>query len=525
MTGSAVAFVALIVGFVVGVLALYFYKQVQDEKTRKGAEDEAQKILNKAKNEASRLEREAHQKAKDFETRARRNLENDLRKEKQKAQSLEANLKQKESRLDQDFKKKDDSLQARVKSYDEKFERLKISEERLVELEKKTKDEIALLGEKLQHVAGLSKDQALAELKQALEDDARRAAAETLKQIEDDAKKEAGRAARRAVAVALTRYASEVATEKTVSTLPLTSDEMKGKIIGREGRNIRALEAACGVDLIVDETPETVVISCFDPVRREIARQTLIRLMEDGRVHPGRIEEVVEKVKAELGESIKATGEKAAFDLGIVGLHANIIQLIGSMKYRLADDQSLLDHSVEVAYVAGLMAAEIGEDVQLARRAGLLHDIGKAVDHTVEGDAATVGAEFAKRHGEKEKIVSAIRSMGPGQEASSALAHLIQAANSFSESRPGTKRDMVQNLVRRLVDLESIGNSFDGVVRTYALQSGKEVRVLVESGKITDDQAVMLSRDIARKIEREANYAGQVKVSVVRETRLVEFAR
>lgn len=525
MAGSALAFVTLILGFVIGVLALYFYRQFQADKSKKGAEGEAQRILNRAKSDASRIEREASQKAKDFEHRARRNLENDLRKEKQKAQSLESSLKQKEGRLDQEFKKKEEAVQSRLKSLDDKFERLRISEERVAELEKKAKEEIQVLGEKLEHVAGLTKDQALNELKSALEEQARNEAAEVLRNIEEEARKEASKAARRVVAVALTRYASEVATEKTVSTLPLTSDEMKGKIIGREGRNIRALEAACGVDLIVDETPETVVISCFDPVRREIAKQTLIKLMEDGRVHPGRIEEVVEKVKAELSETIKADGEKAAFDLGLVGIHPNVLQLIGSMKYRLADEQNLYDHSVEVAYVAGLMAAEIGEDIQLARRAGLLHDLGKAIDHTVEGDVASVGADFAKRHGEKDRVVQAIKSMGSTDEVNSTLGHLTQAANSFSESRPGAKRDMMQNFIRRLVDLESIGNSFDGVVRTYALQSGKEVRVLVESGKITDDQAIMLSRDIARKIEREANYPGQIKVSVVRETRMVEYAR
>ena len=525
MNEFSIGVICLIAGAILGILALNFYRQTQDNKTRNRAKNEAGRIINKAKSEASRIDRDAKNKAKEFETRARRNLENDLKKEKQKVFNQEKQLKQKESRLDQDFKKKEDNLQNKVRGLDDRYEKLRISEERISDLEKKAQDEIDGLKQKLEQVAGMTTEQAKDELRTALEADAKKEAAEKVYEIEENAKKEANKVARRVISVALSRYASEVATEKTVSTLPLTSDEMKGKIIGREGRNIRALEAACGVDLIVDETPEAVVISCFDPVRREIARQTLIKLMEDGRVHPARIEEVVEKVKSELSQKIKEDGEKAAFDLGLVGVHPNMLQLIGSMKYRLAGEQNLYEHSIEVAYISGLMAAEIGGDIQLARRAGLLHDIGKAIDHTVEGDVATVGAEFAKRHGEKSRVVDAIRSMAVDQDAESAIGHIVQAANSFSEHRPGSNRDMIQNFIKRLVDLESIGNSFDGVTRTYALQSGKEVRVLVESSKITDDQAVMLSRDIARKIEREANYPGQIKVSVIRETRLVEHAR
>lgn len=525
MAHSVLVFLSLVGGFIAGILALYFYKQAQDNRSRRTAEAEAQRIINKAKSEASRIERDAQNKAKDFEGRARRNAENEIRKEKQKAENLEKSLQQKESRLDQDYRRKEEVLQSKIKQLDAKTEKLQISENRLSDLVKSHQQGIEDLKHKLEHVAQLTTEQAKEQLRSALVDEAKKEAAEKVREIEEQAKKEAQQRARRVMAVTLSRYASEVASEKTVCTLPLNSDEMKGKIIGREGRNIRALEAACGVDLIVDETPESVVISCFDPVRREIARQTLEKLMEDGRVHPARIEEIVDRVKQDLHQSVKEMGEKAAFDLGLVGVHPNLLQHVGGMKFRLADSQNLLEHSVEVAYISGLMAAELGEDIQLARRAGLLHDIGKTIEHSVEGDVATVGAEFAKRHGEKEPVVQAIRSLSPNDEPKSVVGHIVQAAKSFSEHRPGANREMIQNFIRRLVDLESIGNSFDGVVRTYALQSGKEVRVLVESSKITDDQATMLSRDIARKIEREANYPGQIKVSVLRETRLVEHAR
>jgi ribonucrease Y len=515
----------LVGGIFVGMLMLHFYKTTQDSRTKMDAQSEAQRIVAKAKAESARIEREAAQRAKDFEQRARRNVENDVKKEKQKVVTLEQTLKQKESRLDQDFKRKEETLANKIKSVDERGERLRITEGRIADLEKRAQTHIEELRGKLESVAALSTDQAKEELKNALKAAAQQEAEASLQEIEKEAKLEADRKAKRILSVALSRYASEVATERTVNIVPLTSDEMKGKIIGREGRNIRALEAACGVDLIIDETPEAVVISSFDPVRREVARQTLIKLMEDGRVHPGRIEEVVDKVKQDLTQTIKQDGEKAAVELGLVGIHQNIIQLIGSMKYRLAGSQNLYQHSIEVAHIAGLLAAEIGEDVQLAKRIGLLHDLGKTIDHNVEGSVAHAGAEFARRHGEKDILVNAIKSLAPNEEARSALSHIVQAAKALAENRPGANRQVIQNFIRRLEDLESIGNSFDGVVRTYALQSGKEIRVLVESSKITDDQAVMLSRDIARKIEREANYPGQIKIAVVRETRVVEHAR
>ncbi|MCB0341754.1 MAG: ribonuclease Y [Pseudobdellovibrionaceae bacterium] len=517
--------IGLLAGAVFGVLGLYIYRQMLDEKVRDFAKVEADRIMSKAKSNANRLERDAQKKAKDFEVRARRNAENDIRKEKQKIQQVEGQLKNKESRLEKEYQKKAETLQSKLGETDEREQRLEIAEQRIKDLEKQTTGKINELQEKLEAVANMSTDQARHELKTALEEDARREASQKLSHIEEEALKEANKKARQILSTALARYASEVTTERTVTSLPLSGDEMKGKIIGREGRNIRALEAACGVDIIIDETPDSVMVSSFDPVRREVGRRTLLKLMDDGRVHPARIEEVVDKVKKELLRDIKEDGEKACFDLGIPNVHPEILNLLGSLKYRSSATQNLYEHSLEVGYVAGLMAAEIGADVKLARRAGLLHDIGKSIDHTVEGSHAIVGADFARRHGETDQVVHAIRAHHGEEEPQSVTAHIVQAANEFSKARPGARRSSMQNFIRRLEDLESIGNSFDGVERTFAIQSGKEIRVLVDSGKITDDQSVMLSRDIARKIERELNYPGQIKVNVVRETRMVEHAR
>jgi ribonuclease Y len=359
----------------------------------------------------------------------------------------------------------------------------------------------------------------------ALEEDAKLAATKKITEIETQAEQEADRKAKRILAVALSRFAGEYTSERTVSVLTLPSDEMKGKIIGREGRNIRTLEALCGVDLIVDDTPEAVVISGFDPVRRELAKRTLEKLMEDGRVHPARIEEVVEKMRTELNKHLKEEGEKICVELGITNLHQELQRALGSLKYRHSHTQNSLNHSMEVAYLAGIMAAEMGANVKLARRAGLLHDIGKAVDHTVEGNHAIAGADFAKKYGENEVICHAIRAHHDDEKPNSVLASIVQAANLLSNSRPGARRPGMDNYIKRLQDLESIGNSFDGVLKTFAVQAGREVRVIVEAAKVTDDQSTMLARDIARKIEREMPNTGALKVSVMRETRSVEIAR
>lgn len=519
------AILSLFAGGGVGALGFLLYRRMLDEKVRNAAEKEAERLISRAKNQVAKIERDAEHRAKDFETRARRNLENDIRKEKQKIQNTEMVLKDKEQRLEKDYRRKEDQLQNKVREIDEQTERLNISEARLKDSEDKAKRQIEDLEMKLQSVANMTTEQAKTELMNALVEEVRQESAGKLQKIEDEAMAEADRRAKRALAIAISRYASEVTTERSVSTIPLSGDEMKGKIIGREGRNIRALEAACGVDLIIDETPETAIISSFDPVRREIAKKALARLMEDGRVHPARIEEVVDKVKAELTNTMKEDGEKAAFDLGVIGLHPSIISLLGSLKYRQQDGQNLLATSIEVAQIAGLIAGEIGTDVKLARRVGLLHAIGRALDHSYEGSYALVGSEYARKHGEKDDVCHALRAHTGEIPAESVLAHLLQSAYNLSKSRPGARRQNLDSHVRRLADLESVANSFDGVARSYAIQAGKEIRVLVDSGKVTDEQAIMLSRDIARKIERELNYPGQVRVNVVRETRIVEHAR
>lgn len=516
---------SLLIGFGLGMGAFFIFRRIVAQKKRDEAELEAERIVQKAKASSSKLERDASQKAKEFEIRARKNLETDIKKQKQKVQQIETQLQDKEQRLEKDYKRKEDQLENRLKNVEEKDERLKVLEQRILDSEKKLVLEAEDLQGKLQSVASMTKDQAREELKRALEEEVRKESAVKLSAIEADMAKEAKERALRSLSIAISRFASEVATERTIATVALTGDDMKGKIIGREGRNIRALEAACGVDLIIDETPDSVVISCFDPVRREVARMALDRLMADGRVHPARIEEVVDKVKSELTNTIKADGEQACFELGVHGVHPGIIGLLGSLKYRITEGQNLLKHSVEVGHAAGLLAAEIGFDVKLAKRAGLLHDIGQAIEHTVEGNHATAGADFARRHGERDDVCHALRAHHDDEEPQTILAHLVQAANNLSKARPGARKQMMESYIRRLEDLESIGNSFDGVERTFAIQAGKEIRVLVDSGKVTDDQAIMLSRDISRKIERELNYPGEIKVVVVRETRMVEHAR
>jgi len=370
----------------------------------------------------------------------------------------------------------------------------------------------------------MSQEQAKRELFQVLEETAKKEAAVKIAEIEEQAMKDSDRKTRNIIARALARFASEYTSERTVTVMQLTSDEMKGKIIGREGRNIRTLEAMCGVDLIVDDTPETIVISGFDPVRRELARRTIDKLMEDGRVHPARIEEVVEKQKSELQKSMKEEGDKVINELGLAGMHGELVKYVGALKYRNLHAQNALNHSLEVAHISGLLAAELGYNVKLAKRAGVLHGIGLAADHSMEGSYSHVGAEIAKKLGENEEVCHAIGAHNDDKH-QSVLAWIVHAANILSNARPGARRPQMDSFINRLKELESISNSFDGVIKSVALQAGREVRVLVESSRVTDDQSVMLARDIIKKIEREMPHAGGVKVTVVRESRAVEIAR
>lgn len=525
MSDIVVSIVLALVGICVGAIVMFVYKKAVDEKTKQGAAVEAEKVVSKARADAQRIDRDAKQRAKDFEARAKTNTEKEAQKTKQKLQQEEKSLVDKESKLEKEFQSKEAELEVRLQEIASRDEKVKIAEKRMVELEQESLRKQGELQSRIEAVSGLSAAEAKKEMIDALTADVRNDAAKRAIEIEEEAQADAENRARRVIALAVSRYASEYTSERTVSIINLPNEEMKGKIIGREGRNIRAMEAATGVDLIVDETPEAVVISSFDPVRREVARKSLEKLMEDGRVHPARIEEVTDKVKKEIFKNMKEDGEKAVFELGLAGVHPEIVKVLGSLKYRHTMTQNVLQHSIEVGFLAGMMAGELGIDAKRARRAGLLHDIGKGLDHTIEGSHAMVGADFCKKFGEHDTVVHAVRAHHDEEKPNSILALIVQAANVLSNSRPGARKASMDTYIRRMEDMESIGNSFDGVVRTFAVQTGKELRVLVEASRVTDEQASMLSYDIARKIERELSHAGQVKVSVVREVRVVEHAR
>jgi ribonuclease Y len=419
----------------------------------------------------------------------------------------EADLKQLEADLKQtelDVKKQNKTLKKRIKKAEE------------IEAEVHTR---------ISEIANLSPEQARQIIIDEMVSEARMEAGKRIKILEDEATEEAEKRAKRIISIAIQRYAGEYVTERCVTTVVLPSDEMKGRIIGREGRNIRAIEAATGVDLIVDDTPEAVVVSGFDPVRREIARISIERLIADGRIHPSRIEEIVGKVTREIDQIIKESGDQAAFELGLHGLHPEILRLIGRLRYRTSYGQNIWSHSIEVGWLCGLMAAELGLNVKTARRCGLLHDIGKALDHELEGSHAILGAEFCKKHGEKPLILNAIAAHHNEVPQESVYAHLVMAADALSGARPGARREILETYIKRLEDLERISLAFEGVEKCHALQAGREIRVMVNHSRIDDASAVMLSRDIARKIEQELSYPGQIKVTVIRETRATEFAR
>ena len=518
-------FIIAMLGLGIGGACVFFFKKIQDESQKKSARLEAERIINRAKAEAAKIDKDTRNKSKDFETRARKNVETEIQKQKTQLKTKETQLERRLKEIEDQQKSKLEENERTLQSIKARESRIATSEQRIKENEEKSKQALQELTQKLESVAAMTSEQVKRELVDALQNDAKLAAEKKIQEIETKAAIEADEKAKQILSVAVSRLASEYTSERTVSVMPLPSEELKGKIIGREGRNIRTLEALCGVDLIVDDTPEAVVISGFDPVRRELAKRTLEKLMEDGRIHPARIEEVVEKQKTELNKTLRDEGERVCVELGITNMHAEIQRSLGSLKYRSTHTQNLLNHSMEVAHLAGLMAAEMGANIKTARRAGLLHDIGKAVDHTVDGNHAIVGADFAKKYGEQEAIVHAIRAHHNDEAPDTVIAQLVQAANLMSKARPGARRPGMENFVNRLTELESIGNSFDGVQRTFAVQAGKEVRVVVEASKVTEDLSSMLSRDIARKIEREMPHLGSVRVAVVRETRSVEMAR
>lgn len=481
----------------------------------------ADQMVLEAKKESDALLKEATIQAKDLILKAKENWEAEARELRKEIQAQENRLQQKEENIE----RRSDAQEARKDELDKKEHQLKSLEGQLNKRDLETAQIIAEQRNQLETISGMSSEQAKQQLMDSMLSEARHDAARNIKQIEDEAREIADKKAKMIMAVAIQRYAGDYVAEKTVSVVPLPNDEMKGRIIGREGRNIRAIEAATGIDLIIDDTPEAVVISGFNPVRREVARISLERLIADGRIHPARIEELVEKAQSEVDESIREAGEQATFDVGVHGIHPEIIKLLGMLKYRTSYGQNVLQHSIEVAFLCGMMAGELGLNVKQAKRAGLLHDIGKAVSHELEGSHAVNGGDLARKYGESPKIVHAIAAHHEDEKPDSILAILVQASDALSGARPGARRETLETYVKRLRDLEGIGTSFNGVTGCFAIQAGREIRVMVASDEISDAKAHLLAKDIARKIENEMTYPGQIRVNVIRETRAVEYAK
>lgn len=499
----------------------YFYRRYIAERKIKLAEQRAKEILEDAKKEQDNRRREARLEAKDLMYRMRQEFETETKERRQELMALERRLIQKEENIE----RKASMLDKREREFSERERTLVLREKRLGSKEaelQKLLDEEKL---RLQRMSGMTAEEAKRRLFLKLEDEVRHEAALTLKRLQDEAREKADREARKIIGLAIQRCAADHTVETTVSVVNLPNDEMKGRIIGREGRNIRALEIATGVDVIIDDTPEAVTLSSFDPIKREIARLSLERLMEDGRIHPGRIEEVVEKVKREMEMTIKEEGEQAVMDMGLHGIHPELVKLLGKMKYRTSYGQRVLLHSKEVGYLMGILASELKLDFYLARRIGLLHDIGKAVSHEVEGNHAKIGAELARKYNEPESVIHAIEAHHEDVEPKTLLAVLCQSADAISASRPGARRETLETYVKRLEKLESIADSFKGVEKAYVIQAGREVRIIVHPDKISDADAIVLAREIKKKIEEGLEYPGQIKITVIREIRAVEYAK
>jgi len=511
---------ALVVGALVGWLIARAIKTKRAAEEATEAQQQAREIRERAEREAMALVKDAEIAAREEKIKALAEVEEEGKQVKVEAKRNEERFRQREEILE----KKKDVLTSKEIELSKKEAGIERGERALVDKNRQAEARLEEVQLTIERKAGMSREEAKKELVQQITDDARRAAAMRVKQVEDEAKEEAETRAKRIVGIAIQRYAGEHVQERAVSVIHLPNDEMKGRIIGREGRNIRALEAATGIDLIVDDTPETVVISGFDPVRREVARLSLERLIQDGRIHPTRIEDVVAKAQNDVNKAVKDAGEQAILELGLARVHPELVRTLGRLKFRYSYAQNVLRHSVECGFLAGMMAAELGLNVRKARRAGLLHDIGKAMTHEVEGSHALVGAQFAKKHGEEELVVNAIASHHEEEPPTSVIAHLVGAADALSGARPGARREMLESYVKRLEDLENICTSFDGVSKSYAIQAGREVRVLVEHDRVKDEEAVLLAKDIAARIESELTYPGQIKVTVIRETRAVAVA-
>lgn len=508
------------IAFVIGFAIAYWVKGIIVAQKVRAAERETSRILEDAKRRSETLIKEAQLEVKDKLFKMKSDFDADTKETKNELKEKEQRLIQKEENVD----RKIDQSERRERDILRKEKKLGIREEEIGRTKIKYNELIEEQKRQLEKISGLTAGQAKELLVRAMENEARYEGAKIIKRIENETKEQATKKATKIMATAIQRYAGDFVAEHTVSVVQLPNDEMKGRIIGREGRNIRALEAATGIDLIIDDTPEAVILSGFNPVRREVARLSLMRLIADGRIHPARIEDVVKKVGKEVDLTIKEAGEQAAFDLGVHGIHSELINYIGRLKFRTSYAQNVLQHSVEVGVISGIMASELGLNSKLARRMGLLHDIGKAIDREVEGQHAIIGSKLAKKFGETPEVVHAIAAHHEDVPPSSVYDLLIQAADALSGARPGARKELLENYIKRLEDLENIAKSFNGVANTYAIQAGRELRVIVESGIISDEESTLLSRDIAKKIEESLTFPGQIRVTVIRETRAVEYA-
>lgn len=512
------AAIALVVGGAVGALVGFnsgvAHRKKIAEAELGSAEAKAKSIVSEAEKSANAKKRELMLEAKEENHKLRADFDKEVKERRNELSRMERRLTQKEETLD----KKNDNLDQKSQSLDQKLKQLEEREQEVAEIKKQQTDQ-------LEKISGLTREEAKEILLKDVESQARHEAAIMVKEIEQEAKENAERNAKNIVALSIQKVAADHVAETTVSVVNLPSDEMKGRIIGREGRNIRTLETLTGVDLIIDDTPEAVIVSSFDPIRREVARLALEKLIVDGRIHPARIEETVEKSRKEVDAIIKQEGEGATFETGVHGLPPELIKLLGKLKYRTSYGQNVLKHSVEVAHLAGVMAGELGTDVTLAKRAGLLHDIGKAVDHEVEGSHVTIGADIAKKYHENKDVIHAIMAHHGDVEAQTLVACIVQAADAISAARPGARRENLETYIKRLQKLEEIANDFDGVEKSYAIQAGREIRIMVKPDHVKDDGMVLVAKEIVKRIENELEYPGQIKVSLIRETRAVDYAK